>query len=83
MKHRLRTKTTRAQFEKLLGGNFKPQKGNEVYRSNGRWATYKAHSKEAQERIDCFCRDLLGKVTLSGKDWHELKQHLEAQNGNG
>lgn len=68
-------KITRAQFERLLGGNFIKILGSNR-RANGRYATYKDYSHEVQERVDCFCHDSESNETKSGKNWTQLAKRM-------
>lgn len=76
---RKQQKMTRHQFEQSLGGNFT----SGALRTNGRFKTFKDFSKEVQERIDCFCTDVRTGKTISGRNWAQLADRLEADNVNG
>ena len=56
-----RNRITRWKFEQMVGSNFE---------------TWKGYSKEVQERVDCFCKDLRTGKTFSGKTWAQLAQRM-------
>lgn len=73
---------TRSAFEQKLGGEFEPTTEEPGRRVNTRWVTYKEFSKKTPERLDCFCAELRdGGRVFSGKNWTELAEKMEMQNG--
>lgn len=73
--HRMHRNLTRGQFERLLGGRFRPGEGEPRLRINHRWETWTGW-RQAEGRRMRFARSLATGKTTSARTWSGLARKL-------